>query len=161
MADYGSRTLGTRPESPDLPVLKLKGAMPARGFADAGCSSDAAISGGCRGHREEAVTDDQRKELVRQILEELYNCKTRMTYSAVACLLDVPAQSVGDWLDDPRPEASWVVRKKDGKPSGYKESEWHPDLYAKPDVIKSCCKLRKILGVPLPREHRAGCEGGC
>ena len=107
------------------------------------------------------MTDSWRKELVRKILAKLDKCKTRMTYSAVACLLDVPPQGVGKWLGKPRPEASWIVRKKDGRPSGYQTSQCHPDLYCKRHVIKSCCRLRDILGVPPPRQHRHGCDGGC
>lgn len=103
-----------------------------------------------------------RKELVRKILAELGERRTRMTYGAVACLLDVqPPQGVGKWLGERRPEASWVVRKKDGRPSGYKTWQCHPDLYSEPHVIKSCCELRDILGVPPTREHRHGCDGGC
>ena len=107
------------------------------------------------------MTDDWRKELVRKILAKLDKCKTRMTYSAVACLLDVQPQGVGKWLGERRPEASWVVRKKDGRPSGYETGQCHPCLYCKRHVIKSCCKLRDILGVPPPLEHRHGCDGGC
>lgn len=107
------------------------------------------------------MTDDRRKELVRKILAKLDKCKTRMTYSAVACLLDVQPQGVGEWLGKHRPEASWVVRKKDGRPTGYETCQCHPDLYSKRCVIKSCCQLRDILGVPPPLEHRRGCDGGC
>ena len=109
---------------------------------------------------EEAVTDSWRKELVPKILAELGKMETRMTYSAVACLLDVQPQGVGKWLGERRQEASWVVRKKDGRPSGYETWQCHPNLYSN-HVIKSCCQLRDILGVPPPLEHRHGCDGGC
>ena len=101
-----------------------------------------------------------REDLMQKILAELCKMKTRMTYSAVACLLDVQPQGVGKWLGERRPEASWVVRKKDGRPSGYETWQCHPCLY-KRHVIKSCCQLRDILGVPPPLEHRHGCDGGC
>ena len=110
---------------------------------------------------DDTVTDSWRKELVPKILAKLCKMKTRMTYSAVACLLDVQPQEVGKWLGERRQEASWVVRKKDGRPSGYKTWQCHPDLCCKRHVIKSCCQLRDILGVPPPRKHRRGCGGGC
>ena len=108
------------------------------------------------------MTDDQRKELVQHILDELCKRKTRMTYSAVACLLCVHPRGMGRWLGEPRPEASWVVRKGDGRPTGYKGCAYHRDLYSKRDVIKSCCEMRNSFGVVhLPRKHAHGCEGGC
>ena len=105
------------------------------------------------------MTDVDREELVRQILDELGKRKTRMTYSAVACLLGVHPQGVGDWLGCPRPEASWVVGKRDGKPTGYQSHECHRELYCEPHVITSCYVLRDSLCQAVPCKHRHGCEG--
>ena len=107
---------------------------------------------------------EERKQLLEEILLILNRRKARATYSAVACILEMPPQSLGKkWLGCPRPWASWVVGKGNGEPTGYDKSEKHPDLYSKSEWMKSCCKLRKLLGRPLPisRKHANGCDGGC
>lgn len=87
------------------------------------------------------MTDDWRKELVRKILAELGKRKTRMTYSAVACLLDVQPQGVGKWLGERRPEASWVVKKRGGRQTGYETWQCHPDL------LQAACSNQVVLQV--------------
>ena len=119
--------------------------------------------------RQEAVTTrisnmtlEKRKQLLKEILGILNKRKVRATYSAVACILKMPPQSIGELLGCCRPCASWVVGKRTGKPTGYKREECHPDLCQKPKWMKSCCELRKCLQLSIPvEEHRRGCDGGC
>ena len=106
------------------------------------------------------MTDAQRLILVEKLLCELAKRKTRATYVVVACLLDIQPRLVAKYLGEPRPEASWVVRKVDGKPTRYRESDCDPRLYCNPHVITSCGQLRQCLGLPPVSEHQLGCEGG-
>ena len=108
---------------------------------------------------------EERKQLLEEILLILNRHKVRATYSAVACILKMPPQSLGrKWLGCPRPWASWIVRKGNGEPTGYDKSEKHPDL-RRAEWMKSCCELRKWLKRPerpLPiSKHANGCDGGC
>ena len=109
------------------------------------------------------LTECERHVLIKKILRILNERKVRATYSAVGCVLETHPVSVGKkYLGCPRPEASWVVTKGDGKPSrnaGYKECHYHPDLLRSSCIIKSCCKLRKWLGLSPVSEHGYGCDG--
>ena len=114
--------------------------------------------------RSKAMTREERKQLLEEILLILNRHKVRATYSAVACILEMPPHSLGrKWLGCPRPCASWIVGKGNGEPTGYDKSEKHPDLYRKADWMKSCCELRKWLERPLPKpgSHGLYCDGGC
>ena len=109
------------------------------------------------------LTECERHVLIKKILRILNERKVRATYSAVGCVLETHPVSVGKkYLGCPRPEASWVVTKGDEKPSrnaGYKECHYHPDLLRSSCIIKSCCKLRKWLGLSPVSEHGYGCDG--
>ena len=72
------------------------------------------------------------------------NC-IRATYGAVGGVIGVPAQSVGKYLGNIRPQASWVVRKKDGRPTGYSDQQEHRLLYRCKRVIIDCHELRDRL----------------
>ena len=120
--------------------------------------------GGSAPARSKAMTREEREDLLKEILLILNRRKVRATYSAVACILEMPPQSLGrEWLGRPRPWASWVVGKGNGEPTGYDKSKKHPDLYRKTEWMKSCCELRKLLGRPLPKlgTHGRYCGGGC
>ena len=106
---------------------------------------------------------EERKHLLEEILLILNRCKVRATYNAVACILGIAPRNLGKLLGRRRPWASWVVSKGDGEPTGYENCEKHPDLYSKPEWMKSCCKLRECLKRPLPigSQHADGCDGGC
>ena len=113
------------------------------------------------------LTECERKVRTKNILCVLNERKMRATYSVVACLLDTGSQSVGDYLGDPRHEASWVVAKSTdaskgrtrGQPTRYKHSDIHPDLCNDPRIIESCWELRKCLRLPSPRKHNRYCDG--
>jgi hypothetical protein len=78
---------------------------------------------------------------VQRVLDFLNRNKLRVTYKDAALFLRVPPQSLGELLAPRRPEASWVVNEETGKPSGYSESECHPDLRTH-DIISDVEDLR-------------------
>ena len=80
------------------------------------------------------------------IIKYLNTVKTRCTYSAVAEIIGTNSQSVGKYLGERRPEVSWVVNAATGDPTGYSESEKHPELYRTDRVIESAEVLRRNLG---------------
>lgn len=82
---------------------------------------------------------------VEELLTKLQHNRTRATYGAVGGLLGVPAISVGKKLGSKRPLASWVVSKSTGMPSGYTESECHPQLTSKQEIIDSPEVLARFL----------------
>lgn len=113
--------------------------------------------------RSKAMTPEEREDLLEEILCILNTRRERATYSVVACILEISPRGVGGLLGRHRPWASWVVSKGGGEPTGYAKCEKHPDLYNKPEWMKSCCKLRECLKRPLPEhgKHVHGCDGGC
>ena len=72
-----------------------------------------------------------------KFVEFLQRNKLRATYGAIAEAADVPQRSVGRLLGDRCPLASWVVSASTGTPTGYAESEVHPDLHLNPDIVTS------------------------
>lgn len=85
------------------------------------------------------------KEKVDQILGYLNQAKLRATYGAVAGVLGVNVRSVGNYLGNRRPEASWVVKESTGLPTGYLPTEYHPDLLAKKSIIKTANVLNRNM----------------
>ena len=65
------------------------------------------------------MDDAKRKGWTWLVLAFLNHKKRRCTFGALAGVLGVPAQSVGQYLGSRRPYASWVVNKKTGYPTGY------------------------------------------
>ena len=88
---------------------------------------------------------NRRMELVNEILEFLNEERIRCTYGAVGEILEVPARSVSMYLGERRTAASWVVSKANGKPTGYKDYQRHPDLCRKKYVIRSGTELMNEL----------------
>ena len=87
----------------------------------------------------------QKMDQVDEILEFLNEKRIRCTYTAVAEVIGTNAQSVSHYLGRMRPEASWVVSKKYGTPTGYSENERHPDLLRTEKIIQSGLELMKAL----------------
>lgn len=81
------------------------------------------------------------------ILRFLNDARTRATYGAVAGALGVPARSMGAMLGARRPEASWVVNRDTGLPTDYEQADWHPDLLATSDVIRTGRELTLHLAL--------------
>jgi hypothetical protein len=72
-----------------------------------------------------------------EVLMFLNDEKVRATYGAVADCIGVIPQAMGDRLGDRTPEASWVVSAEDGRPTGYTDSEIHPELFRSKEIISS------------------------
>ena len=84
------------------------------------------------------------------VLHQLDAARTRATYGAVAGHLDVTPRFL--MRDRPRdPLHSWVVSKKDGRPTGYPEELWHPDLLQNDRVIERTEDLETFLGGDVGR----------
>jgi hypothetical protein len=75
------------------------------------------------------------------VLRFLNEARVRATYGAVATVLGVPPRALGALLGDRRPEASWVVNGETGLPTGYEQTEWHPDLLASSAIIRASNEL--------------------
>jgi formylglycine-generating enzyme required for sulfatase activity len=75
-----------------------------------------------------SVQAGHQNELLQKLLEFLNKTRTRATYGAVAGVIGVIPQAVGQLLGEKRPEASWVVNQATGMPTGYKEEEISPEL---------------------------------
>ena len=109
------------------------------------------------------MTSEERKDLLEKILLILNMRKVRVTYSAVACILEMQPWNLGrKWLGCPCPWASWVVGKRNGEPTDYEDCQKHPGL-DRCKLMTSCCELRKWLKRPLPKPDMHGryCDGGC
>ena len=83
---------------------------------------------------------------IQLILDCLNHHKIRATYGAVGELMGIPAIGVGRYLGNPRAEASWIVSASSGKPSGYDQSEYHPALFHRQEVLRKGQALQKLLG---------------
>jgi len=97
---------------------------------------------------------------LQQVLDFLNRNKLRATYRDVAGVLSMSTRSLSTLIGPRRPEASWVVNDETGKPSGYSEPEWHPDLRVH-DIIADEDDLRTRMNVEkrntparLPRARR-------
>jgi alkylated DNA nucleotide flippase Atl1 len=86
-----------------------------------------------------------------EVLRFLNDARTRATYGAVAGVLGMPPRSMGAMLRNRRAEASWVVNGVTGLPTDYEQSDWHPDLLASSEVIRTDTEL--MLRMALWRAH--------
>ena len=92
----------------------------------------------------------EQQRMADEILCYLNAKRIRATYGAVGGVIGIPAQSVGKYLGNIRPKASWVVRKKDGLPTGYSEQQFHSRLRDRSHVIVDGDELRVKL------QHKLG-----
>ena len=74
---------------------------------------------------------------LEEILALLNAEEVRATYAAVAEVLGVPPRALEARLATRRPEASWIVSAENGLPGGYDQSEWHPALLSRAEIITS------------------------
>lgn len=79
------------------------------------------------------------------VLSALNKYKIRATYGAVGEYLTTEPQSVGRLLGSRRPEASWVVSRRDGLPTGYAVADYHNDLQSNPMIIDTGDELAALL----------------
>ena len=79
------------------------------------------------------------------ILDCLNRERIRCTYSAVADVIGGAARGVGQRLEAKGPRNSWIVNKATGEPTGYYDSQKHPDLHRNPRIITTGEELRELL----------------
>ncbi len=89
------------------------------------------------------MEDAERGKWTQRVLAYLNHEKRRCTYGALGGVLNVPAQKVGDYLGMRRPQASWVVCKATGLPTGYTEDQLAEDFPSKP--IECPDELRRLV----------------
>lgn len=86
------------------------------------------------------------EEELADILDYLNKARVRCTYGAIAEVLDRPARSVDRrLLGRPRPRTSWVVRKRDGEPTGHRSQEKHRELYQVDYIIQNGRELLECM----------------
>ncbi len=78
-------------------------------------------------------------------LAYLNRARVRCTYGAAADVMGVFVRSMGRHLGDPRPEASWVVRKSTGDPTDYAKHNKHQDLYRTSHIITTGEELLRCM----------------
>ena len=84
------------------------------------------------------------------ILDYLNTEKVRCTYGAAAGVLGIIPISVGRQLGERRREASWIVSKETGRPTGYTPEQIHQDLsMSRRKPIAEPEKLERLVN-----EHR-------
>ncbi|MCY4293119.1 MAG: hypothetical protein OXC72_15370 [Roseovarius sp.] len=91
------------------------------------------------------MDDTERQNITRRILAVLNHEKRRCTYAALAGLLGIGNQDAGRYLGSPRREASWVVRKDTGLPTGYSPRDRDKDLLSGPEPIACPHVLQRLL----------------
>lgn len=91
---------------------------------------------------------------VDQVLAVLNRHKVRATYGAVAQVLGISARNVGNRLGKRRPEASWVVNAKTGKPSGYLPHECHKDLYSNSTILRTGAQVQALFAESSKGQRR-------
>ena len=89
--------------------------------------------------------DDPGQQALR-VLEFLNHARLRCTYGAMAGVLGTDARFVAQrYLGARRKNASWVVNKKSGEPTGYEEQEKHPELHNCSQVISDANELCRLV----------------
>ncbi len=82
---------------------------------------------------------------IDDILDYLNAEKRRCTYGAAAGVLETIPISVGKWLGKRRPEASWVVQKKSGRPTGYTQEQMHREFNTDKEPITDPTELGPLV----------------
>ena len=85
-------------------------------------------------------------EELGDILDYLNKARVRCTYGAVGEVLDRPARLVNRrLLGRPRPRTSWIVRRRDGEPTGHRHQEKHRELYRVDYIIQDGKQLLECM----------------
>jgi len=71
----------------------------------------------------------------------------RATYGAVGEVIGVTPRALGTYLGPHRPEASWVVSAENGLPTDYDQTEWHPALLSRGEIISTGRALMLRLAI--------------
>lgn len=82
---------------------------------------------------------------IEKVLSALNKHRIRATYGAVADYLGTHPRLVGRLIGERRPEASWIVSKRDGLPTGYRETDYHENLLSNSKIIDSADELAALV----------------
>ena len=82
---------------------------------------------------------------ITTILAALNDRKVRATYGAVGELMGIHPKLVSQHLGTSRPEASWVVSKSTGMPTGYLDANCHKDLQSNLQIISTAEELANLI----------------
>ena len=79
------------------------------------------------------------------ILDCLNRERIRCTYGAAAAVIGGTARGVGQRLEAKNARNSWIVNKATGEPTGYLDSQKHPDLHRTAHIITTREELCELL----------------
>ena len=82
-----------------------------------------------------------------EVLTFLNDEQIRATYAAVAEVVGVAPRALGGQLGPRRPDASWIVSAEHELPTDYDQTEWHPALLSRGEVIKSGRELMLRMAI--------------
>ena len=88
------------------------------------------------------------------VLTFLNEEQIRATYGAVGEVIGVSPKALGTSLGPRRPEASWVVSAENGLPADYDQTDWHPALLSRGEIIASGREL--LLRLTIRRGKAVG-----
>jgi hypothetical protein len=84
---------------------------------------------------------------IDSILDQLDRFHQRATYGAVAALVDSSPRSLMSGRDRDQ-RSSWIVSRKDGKPTGYEPDQTHPEINERGQILGDPEALRSWLEKP-------------
>ena len=87
----------------------------------------------------------EQQKIIDSLLKALQRNHIRCTYSAAGELIGTSAQSISQYLGERRPEASWVVGRETGKPTGYSETDCHTGLFENSYIIQTGAELQVLI----------------
>lgn len=88
-----------------------------------------------------------------EVLTFLNAEQIRATYAAVADVVGVVPRALSGQLGPRRPESSWVVSAENELPTDYDQTEWHPALLSRGEVIKSGRELLLRITIRRAGKH--------
>ena len=84
---------------------------------------------------------------IDSILDQLDRFHQRATYGAVAGLVDSSPRSLMSGRERTQ-RSSWIVSRKDGKPTGYTPEHTHPAIAERERILGNAEALRSWLDNP-------------
>jgi hypothetical protein len=84
---------------------------------------------------------------IDSILDQLDNFHQRATYGAVAGVVDSSPRSLMSGRERNQ-KSSWIVSRKDGKPTGYEAEHVHPNIAERDQILETADALRGWLRNP-------------
>ena len=113
---------------------------------------DARFCAACNRTKQSSAAGAIGRATLDEVLAFLNDEQIRATYGAVAEVVGVVPRALGTHLGPRRPDASWIVNADNGLPTDYDQTEWHPALLSRGEIIKSGREL--ILRLTIRRGRR-------